>query len=471
MNRHLLRSISFVTLLLLAMLLIAATFMEKYYGTAITTSHVYHSPLFIATWTVMALSAIAYIACVSRQATLIMLHASLAVILLGALVSFMTSRRGDILLSRDSVPASMFTTPEHELEKLPFRMTLSSIETFRIEEQVSNYRACIAVDAGERTDTMAVSLNNPATKGEYSFCIKGVSERHLSLLVSYDPWGMPISYAGYLMTIISFIALLYDRKSRFRSLVDRFRRRKENEAKTVGRGRYRYIAATFAVCLLTAIAIAGICRWHSTGMFPVTNGHGSLMLMAWLALLAGCVCTYRKSTGQVAGIMFSIGAAATIVALITWGEGGEGIQPILRTPLLGIHVSAVIAAYLLLGCIALNSAVAIWYGTIRKNTVKMEKMALVGRIMLYPATILLTAGIFIGAVWANISWGRYWGWDPKEVWALITLIACSFMFHTRSLPFMAKAQNFHIFALIAFLAMLFTFFGVNYLFGGLHSYM
>ena len=96
--------------------------------------------------------------------------------------------------------------------------------------------------------------------------------------------------------------------------------------------------------------------------------------------------------------------------------------------------------------------------------------ALLGHALLYPATMLLATGIFIGAVWANISWGRYWGWDPKEVWALITLLLCSVAFHTRSLRFISKPVTFHIFCIVAFVAVLFTYFGVNYLLGGLHSY-
>ena len=97
-------------------------------------------------------------------------------------------------------------------------------------------------------------------------------------------------------------------------------------------------------------------------------------------------------------------------------------------------------------------------------------MALVGRVLLYPAVILLMTGIFTGAVWANLSWGRYWGWDPKEVWALITMLVAAVAFHTRSLPFISRPLVFHLFCIVAFVAMLFTYFGVNYLLGGLHSY-
>ncbi|MGN1245053.1 MAG: cytochrome c biogenesis protein CcsA, partial [Muribaculaceae bacterium] len=100
----------------------------------------------------------------------------------------------------------------------------------------------------------------------------------------------------------------------------------------------------------------------------------------------------------------------------------------------------------------------------------VSQSAFAGRIMLYPAVFLLTAGIFIGAVWANVSWGRYWGWDPKEVWALITMLIYATALHSRSLRCYDRPVFFHWFALLAFLSVLFTYFGVNYFLGGLHSY-
>ncbi|MBF1071258.1 MAG: cytochrome c biogenesis protein CcsA, partial [Prevotellaceae bacterium] len=81
-----------------------------------------------------------------------------------------------------------------------------------------------------------------------------------------------------------------------------------------------------------------------------------------------------------------------------------------------------------------------------------------------------TAGIFIGAIWANVSWGRYWGWDPKEVWALITMLIYSFALHPGLLPVLRRPRPFHWFVLLAFLSVLFTYFGVNFLLGGMHSY-
>ena len=97
-------------------------------------------------------------------------------------------------------------------------------------------------------------------------------------------------------------------------------------------------------------------------------------------------------------------------------------------------------------------------------------MAALGRVMLYPALALLTAGIFIGAVWAYLSWGRYWGWDPKETWALITMLVYSFAAHPRLLTSLGRDRVFNIFVLAAFVTVLITYFGVNFLMKGLHSY-
>ena len=97
-------------------------------------------------------------------------------------------------------------------------------------------------------------------------------------------------------------------------------------------------------------------------------------------------------------------------------------------------------------------------------------MHLLSQLFLYPAEFLLTAGIFIGAIWANISWGRYWGWDPKEVWALITMLIYAFAMHSTSFAWLRKPVHYHWFMVLAFLAVLITYFGVNFFLGGLHSY-
>lgn len=146
------------------------------------------------------------------------------------------------------------------------------------------------------------------------------------------------------------------------------------------------------------------------------------------------------------------------------------LQPVLQTPLLGIHVSVIMLAYTLFAVIMVNGILGL---AMPQRRVPLMHLS---QVLLYPALFCLTAGIFIGAVWANMSWGRYWGWDPKETWALITMLVYALLLHW---PWMKKLLAvsdrkseiiYHIFCVVAFLFVLFTYFGVNHLLGGLHSY-
>ena len=95
---------------------------------------------------------------------------------------------------------------------------------------------------------------------------------------------------------------------------------------------------------------------------------------------------------------------------------------------------------------------------------------MVERSLLRPAVFCLAAGIFLGAVWANVSWGTYWSWDPKESWALVCLIVYSMPLHTESLPWFRKDSHYRLYSLLALACLLMTYFGVNYVLGGMHSY-
>jgi ABC-type transport system involved in cytochrome c biogenesis permease subunit len=137
-------------------------------------------------------------------------------------------------------------------------------------------------------------------------------------------------------------------------------------------------------------------------------------------------------------------------------------------------VSVIMVAYALLAFILLNGLFAlVLIVRNRKTHAHQEQIAqltVLSRLMLYPAVFLLAVGIFLGALWANISWGRYWGWDPKEVWALITLLVYSVAFHSQSIALLRRPAYFHAYLVAAFLMVLMTYFGVNYFLGGMHSY-
>ena len=169
--------------------------------------------------------------------------------------------------------------------------------------------------------------------------------------------------------------------------------------------------------------------------------------------------------------MVGLGIAIVVLAIIMTRvvTPKPPLQPVLQTPLLGIHVSVIMLAYTLFAVMMINGILGLCLPTRR------EALMHLSQLLLYPALFCLTAGIFIGAVWANMSWGRYWGWDPKETWALITMLVYAALLH---LPWLLKAKIknqqsqiiYHVLSVVAFLFVLFTYFGVSYLLGGLHSY-
>ena len=140
-------------------------------------------------------------------------------------------------------------------------------------------------------------------------------------------------------------------------------------------------------------------------------------------------------------------------------------MPVLRTPLLQVHVISIVLGYFIF-----FSLLAIGIAGLIVSRERSEKLRDLSTVLLYPAVFLLTFGIFLGAVWANISWGNYWAWDPKETWALITLLIYSVPLHQKSLGFLRKPKAFHLYCILAFLSVLVTYFGVNMILGGMHSY-
>jgi ABC-type transport system involved in cytochrome c biogenesis permease subunit len=141
------------------------------------------------------------------------------------------------------------------------------------------------------------------------------------------------------------------------------------------------------------------------------------------------------------------------------------MTPILRSPMLALHVSVIMVSYFLLLLITIFAAIALI------NKKSADRLYKISTKMLCPALFLLAIGIFLGAVWANISWGRYWGWDSKETWALITLLIYAVPMHKGSFGAFTRPKFFHTYCFLAILAVLMTFLGVNFVLGGLHSYL
>ena len=458
---------------LVVAVLIAATIIGNLCGSPFAIENIYHSWWFIALWALLAVAATAYILRTQRRGTLVMLHASFVVVLLGALVSFLTSKRGDMVVAQDGVPASMFEMSDGALQRLPFRLQLAGVDTLYTDgvETPSDYVVRVVADGKAVQAEYVISLNAPAKIDGYQFCIKGVNGGVVSLLVSHDPYGRTISYAGYLMVFVSFLLLFFDRKSGFHALLLQIKgveRKGESGKVPVKKERDAWSLGILARRMWVALPVSFLflcVLWYGRGVFPATNGAEALMLLVLFVLLLAVALGRNKRFVLLSRLLVVVAAMFFVVAALGLNDNSD-VQPILRTPLLGIHVTTIIIAYALLACTAVNALIALC----TKDDKRKAQQALLGRLLLYPATMLLACGIFIGAVWANLSWGRYWGWDPKEVWALVTLLVCSMGFHLHSLRFISKPVAFHIFCIVAFLAVLFTFFGVNWLLGGLHSY-
>jgi len=213
-----------------------------------------------------------------------------------------------------------------------------------------------------------------------------------------------------------------------------------------------------------------VLRWYVSGHIPLANGFETMLFMAWCALLIALLLQKRFA------FVIPFGALVCGMALMVAAMGESNpritpLMPVLLSPLLSIHVVTIMLSYALLAFVMFNGITAfVLYFSGRENAIQIERLYIISRILLYPALFLLASGIFVGAVWANVSWGRYWSWDPKEVWALITLLVYSLSLHTESLPWFRRPIFFHLFGILAFLSVLVTYFGVNFILGGMHSY-
>ena len=210
-------------------------------------------------------------------------------------------------------------------------------------------------------------------------------------------------------------------------------------------------------------------RWIISGHIPVSNGFETMLIMSVVSILFSIIF-YRRMNNSVS-VGYMISGLALLVAMM--GDSNPAItplMPVLSSPLLSIHVMSIMISYSLFAIMMLNGISAEILHRSGKRDNEICSLENSSRIILYPAVFLLVFGIFIGAIWANVSWGRYWGWDPKEVWALITMLIYSSALHTESISSLKNPMFFHRFCILAFISVLITYFGVNFILGGMHSY-
>ncbi len=301
-----------------------------------------------------------------RRPVLCALHLSFIIILLGALVTNLTSRRG-ILHLRQGIPTDTYQcSAADEAGRLPCLLRLDTFEVlfYPGTEAPRDYVSHLTAEGKPLT----VSMNRIGRHRGFRLYQSSYDEDLLGtvLSVNFDPWGTALTYAGYLLFLISFLSSL----------------------------------------------------WR-----PPFNKRMAAALLLVVCAMAACVTMIFQSKEQNAQLV-----------------------PVLRSSWLIPHVTCVMTGYVLL------------------------VISFFRRQLLRYAVSLLAIGIFLGAVWANVSWGAYWSWDPKESWALITLLVYSIPLHSDSLPWFRSERNYRLYSLLALATLLMTYFGVNYLLGGMHSY-
>ena len=385
------RHITSVLVIILITVLAVGTVVEKLHGSEFALAHVYSTWWFVGLWALMA-GLIIYMAVKCRlwkRMAVCALHASILLILLGALLTMLTGQDGRIKLEPNRPNSQFFIQDKGEITKeaLPFSLTLDrfEIETYPESKKPKDYISHLHLTDGNTTTETVISMNNILRHKHYRFYQSDFDEQGNSILdVARDPWGIGVTYAGYALLFIALVAILIERRKSFRAVT-----------------------------------------W------------------SWLAVLIVLMVVLD-------------------VRMLT-----HPLLPVLRSPFFSFHISTIVTAYALLLGILVVGIIALIKP---KDKVRMERLKSLSTAMLYPAVALLAAGIFIGAIWANVSWGNYWSWDPKEVWALITLLIYAAPLHEKLWKSFQKPLFFHIYGILAFISVLFTYFGVNLLLGGVHAY-
>jgi len=218
-----------------------------------------------------------------------------------------------------------------------------------------------------------------------------------------------------------------------------------------------------------------IARWYISGHAPWSNAYESMVFIAWTTMLAGFIFSRKSNiTLAVTSILASL---ILMVAHLNWMDPEiTNLVPVLNSYWLMIHVAIITSSYGFLGLGALLAFFNLWLMIFKneKNKGKLnailEELTIINEMTLETGLFLLTVGTFLGGVWANESWGRYWGWDAKETWALVTVLVYVAVVHFRFIPKLKGQFVFNTAALVAYSSVIMTYFGVNYYLSGLHSY-
>jgi cytochrome c-type biogenesis protein CcsB len=240
----------------------------------------------------------------------------------------------------------------------------------------------------------------------------------------------------------------------------------------------KFLRITFfsIIVLLFAVHTVGLAvRWYISGHAPWSNGFESVVYVAWAVMLAGII--FGRKYLLVAGTAAFLSGIALFVAHLSWMNPEiTPLVPVLKSYWLAIHVAIITASYGFLGLSSFLGVMVMILIVLRRKqneqkvTGFIEQITPINEMSATVGFYALTTGTILGGIWANESWGRYWGWDPKETWALITVVIYSFIVHMRLIPGLRGVFNYNMASIFGFASVLMTYFGVNYYLSGLHSY-
>ncbi|GMT46041.1 MAG: cytochrome c biogenesis protein [bacterium] len=285
-------------------------------------------------------------------------------------------------------------------------------------------------------------------------------QKKIDAEILYNHWmiffrlAIAYGFIGLIMIILTFVAIFKDNKT-LRIILNSF----------VGIIFIGFLLQTFGIGL----------RWYIAGHAPWSNGYESMIYIGWVTVIAGLLFSRRsKMTIAVTTLLASI---ILFVAHLSWMDPEiTNLVPVLKSYWLTIHVSVITSSY---GFLALGALLGFFNLLLMimktpKNHLIMVKhikeLTAINKRTLIVGLYMLAIGNFIGGVWASETWGRYWGWDPKETWTLVSILVYSFIVHMRFIPGLKSRFAFNLASVIGFFSILMTYFGVNYYLTGLHSY-
>ncbi|NMH86166.1 cytochrome c biogenesis protein CcsA [Flavivirga algicola] len=232
----------------------------------------------------------------------------------------------------------------------------------------------------------------------------------------------------------------------------------------------------FIILGLFILHTAGlIVRWYVSGHAPWSDAYESMIYVAWATMFFG-LAFGRKSDLTIASTAF-VTSMILMIAHWNWMDPAiANLQPVLNSYWLMIHVAVIVASYgpftlgMILGAVSLLLMIFTTKENKKKMLLNIKELTIINEMALTVGLVMLTIGNFLGGMWANESWGRYWGWDPKETWALISIMVYAFVIHMRLVPGLRGRWFYNLMSIVAFASILMTYFGVNFYLAGLHSY-